>query len=77
MCHWIDYATIAIGLYAASAGVPENWILALQDRYAERHSSFGAVPMDPVWTHLPERNVRNTRLGYELYRDGKLQEGRD
>lgn len=25
------------------------------------------VPMDAVWTHLPERNVRNTRMGYDMY----------
>ncbi len=64
---WVDYATVAIGLYAAAAGMPLDWILRIQDEYAKRYSNFGNVPMDAVWTHLPERNVRNTRMGYDMY----------
>lgn len=67
---WVDYATVAIGLYAAAAGMPIDWILQIQDEYARRNSRYVGQPMDPLFKHLPQRNVRNTQLGYELYRNG-------
>ena len=68
-----DYATIAIGLYAAASGWPIDKILAAQDDYAKDHSRFDPQEkMDESYTHLAARNVRNTEIGYELYRSGRV-----
>lgn len=67
---WVDYATIAIGLYAAAAGLSESEILGLQNSYAWVWSNFGSAPKDRTYTNLAERNVRNTQLGFRLYREG-------
>jgi hypothetical protein len=72
---FIDYATIAIGLYAAAAGISENVILTAQNTAAAliHNPTLGGtpypknVPMDPTYTNLPARNVFNTNTGYSLY----------
>ncbi|HKO06589.1 MAG TPA: hypothetical protein VJ487_02665 [Alphaproteobacteria bacterium] len=70
---FVDYATIAIGLYGAAAGIPIETLFAIQDNYAWIMSQYpkGTV-YDETYTHLPERNVGNTELGYELYKSGKI-----
>ena len=70
---WVDYATVAIGLYAAAAGMPIDWILRIQDEYARRNSDFKDALRDSVYRNLREDNVRNTRLGYELYHSGRIR----
>jgi len=68
-----DYATIAIGLYMAAAGVPIQFALSLENGYAFLHSNFDPMePKDEVYTYLPKRNVRNTEIGYELYESGRI-----
>lgn len=63
-----EYATVAIGLYGAAAGIPEPEILRLQDEYARFFSHFGPnTEFDNVYAHLPADNVQNTHLGYDLY----------
>ena len=72
-----DYATIALGLCMAAAGVPMRIALLVQDIYAWHKSTFGGdEKMDAVYTNLPARNIRNTELGYELYRSGRISGGR-
>ena len=68
---WVDYATVAIGLYGAAAGMSERLLLTIQDEYARQGSDFKDAPRDPVYRNLREANVQNTRLGYELYRSGQ------
>jgi hypothetical protein len=68
-----DYATIAIGLYMAAAEIPIQIALLVEDIYARRHSTFGPdEPKDAIYRDLPTRNVRNTEIGYELYRSGRI-----
>jgi hypothetical protein len=68
-----DYATIAIGLYMAAALVPIEIALLVENEYARGHSEFDRdEPKDAVYTYLPKRNVRNTEIGYELYRSGRI-----
>jgi len=68
-----DYATIAIGLYMAAASVPMEIALLVENEYARRHSEFDRdEPKDAVYRYLPKRNVRNTEIGYELYRSGRI-----
>jgi len=68
-----DYATIAIGLYMAAASVPIEIALVVENEYARRHSEFGRDELkDAVYRNLPERNVRNTEIGHELYRSGRI-----
>ena len=67
-----DFATVAIGLYGAAASIPLDVLLTIQDRYAAGHSNFGSAKMDDKFTHLPEVNVRNTRLGYDLFASGRI-----
>lgn len=66
---YVDYATVAIGLWGASAKFPEETLLQIQNQYAALFSHFPeSTPMDSVYTHLPIRNVTNTKIGYDYYR---------
>ncbi len=66
-----DYANIAIGLYMAAAGVDIDDALSIADIYAKYKSHFGPdEKMDDVYIHLPERDVRDIKQGYELYNSG-------
>jgi hypothetical protein len=68
-----DYATIAIGLFAAAAGLPIQIALQIQNVYAFIWSNFDPQEQkDEVYTNLPKRNVRNTEIGYELYESGRI-----
>ena len=66
-----DYATIAIGLYMASMGIPKWACLMIQDRYAKDHSAFTEPPATG-YTRLPQRNVDNTDIGYDLVASGRV-----
>lgn len=71
---YVDYATVAIGLYAASVGMSRDEILRFQDVYAAANSHFGPnIEMDRTYTHLPARNVANTDLGFQLYEAGRVR----
>jgi len=67
-----DYATVGIGLYGAAAGIPVDEILTYQNAYAAGRSDFKKARMDPIYTNLAERNVFNTKLGYQLYQSGRI-----
>ena len=70
---FVDYATFALGLYAAAAGIPEDEVLTIENVYAGLNSSFPQkVARDPHYANLPERNVSNTRKGYEAYQQGRV-----
>lgn len=70
---YVDYATVAIDLYAASLGMSRNLILRVQDLYATANSRFDPVAKrDETYAHLPHRNVANTDLGYRLYQSGQI-----
>jgi hypothetical protein len=70
-----DYANIAIGLYFAAAGVKLEDGLRIANDYAEVMSVFHE-PMDEVYAHLPKRDVRDIKMGYELYQSGRISPGR-
>jgi hypothetical protein len=71
---FVDYATVAIGLYADAAGITENQILSIENNFALLESHYPpGTPMDSTYTHLPERNVANTDLGYQLVDSGRIQ----
>lgn len=40
--------------------------------FAWSFSDFGNVRFDSTYKSLPERNVLNTTLGYNLQKDGKI-----
>jgi hypothetical protein len=69
---FVDFSTVAIGLYAGARGIPEDAILSMEDSYAATHSNFGNVLMDSTYIHLPATNVWNTRLGYDLFYTGRI-----
>jgi hypothetical protein len=69
---YVDYATVAIGLYGAAAGIPEAVMLKAEDLYAAVKSDFGNTQHDTTYTHLAERNVVNTKFGYDLYESGRV-----
>jgi len=71
---YVDYATVAIGLYAASMGMSRDMILRVQDLYATANSRFDPeAERDKTYAHLPHRNVANTDLGYHLYQSGLIR----
>lgn len=68
----MDYATVAIGLYASS-GISREEILRVQDAYAAEYSRYPPdTVMDKTYTHLPVRNVANTDLGFQLYQSSGI-----
>ena len=71
---FVDYATVAIGLYAASSGMKRQEILGIQDNYARLRSHYAAgTLMDRTYTHLPARNVANTETGFKLIETGRIR----
>ena len=71
---FVDYSTVAIGLYAAANGISRTNVLTMQDMVARSSQYPRATEMDSVYTHLPTRNVFNTDLGYSLYDTGQIHE---
>ena len=69
---FIDAATVALGLYGAAAGIYPHDLLMLQSYYALLNSDFGNKERSRKYYPLPETNVENTRLGYELHRSGRI-----
>jgi hypothetical protein len=72
-----DAANVVIGLYAAALGLPPAAALHLADRYAEGHSRFVNEVMDRTYVHLPQRNVYDIKLGYELFQSGRVASDRE
>ncbi len=69
---FVDYSTVAIGLYAAAAGIPKNEILAIQNDVAENSNYPPNMFYNTTYSHLPEQNVTNMDLGYSLFRSGAI-----
>jgi hypothetical protein len=69
---FVDYSTVAIGLYAAAAGIPKDEILAIQNDVARNSTYPTNTFYDTTYSHLPEQNVTNTDLGYGLFRSGAI-----
>ena len=69
---FVDYATVAIGLYAAANGMTRREILNIQDLVARGSRYRSEEEKDSVYTHLPTRNIWNTDLGYSLYQSGRI-----
>lgn len=71
---FVDYATVAIGLYAASSGMRRAEILGIQNDYARLRSRYSTgTLMDRNYTHLPARNVANTETGFKLIETGRIK----
>ena len=67
---YVEYATIAIGLYAAAYGIPEDKILEIENITFGK--SMQDRDYDKIYKNLPEDNVKWTDVGYELYKSGKI-----
>jgi hypothetical protein len=62
---FVDYATVAIGMYGSTVGNPLDWNLTIQNAYASLRSTYKNETFDLIYTSLPLRNVENTRIGYD------------
>ncbi len=69
---FVDYATVLIGLYAAASGIPAFLILLVEDIVAFGSDFGDNKDWDPIFRNLPERNVKNTDMGYLLYNSGRI-----
>ncbi|MBW9336787.1 hypothetical protein FEE59_25050, partial [Herbaspirillum sp. RU 5E] len=69
---YIDSATVAIGVYAASAGMTINSILSIQNMVARSGVYAPGTTMDSMYQYLPVRNVINTKIGYDLVKSGRF-----
>ncbi|HUI17776.1 MAG TPA: hypothetical protein VL244_08940 [Alphaproteobacteria bacterium] len=70
---FINYATVALGLYGAAAGIDIDSMLEIENIYFALQSTHRkGAEMDKTYTHLPETNVKDTELGYELFETGKI-----
>jgi hypothetical protein len=67
-----DAATVALGLYGSAAGLDPHHLLTMQALYALANSDFGDAIRNREYYPLPEINVRNTMLGYQLHRSGRI-----
>ena len=64
---YVDYATIARGLYADALGLHTHEIPCLEDAYVwYRETPYKGRTMDRQFTHLRVENVNDTKIGYEL-----------
>ena len=70
---YVDFATIAIGITADAMHWKADATLDLENDYAALKSHFGNVPMSTIWPSLPQRNVYNTFMGYNLYDTGAVK----
>jgi hypothetical protein len=62
-----DFANVAIGLYAAAAGIPQTVTLFIANQYGAKNSDFGHAKRDPDYPDLRVQNVYDIKLGYQLY----------
>jgi hypothetical protein len=69
---FVDYATVAIGLYCAANGIAREQSLTIQNLIARTSHYRSGEEMDKTYIYLPARNVRNTDLGYSLYQSGRI-----
>jgi hypothetical protein len=72
---FVEYASIVIGLFGAASAINETLLLVISDVYAiaaSTHRYSPANPRDPTFGALPARNIWNTRLGYQLYKTGRI-----
>jgi hypothetical protein len=69
---FIDAATIALGLYGSAAGIDPDRLLRIQSHYARLFSDFKGAQTNAEYHPLPKTNVRNTHLGYDLHRSGRI-----
>ena len=56
---YIDYSTVAIGIYSKAAGYSSDEILNLQNIYSKYLSNYGNDSFEATYTYLPKRNVYN------------------
>lgn len=71
-----DVSTINIGIYAAASGMSLNDILTVENTYVQiTNADFNwkINSPDKVYKYLPVRNVENTKIGYELYKNGQIK----
>lgn len=69
---FVNAASIAIGIYAAAAGWDLHDVLTVSNAFAAVASSHGKVKYSKKYKALPERNVLNTTIGYNMQKDGKI-----
>ncbi len=70
---FVDFSTVAIGLYAAALGLSETEILIIETAYATKHSEWSkGTEFDPILRYLPTNNVINTKKGVDLYESGRI-----
>lgn len=68
-----DFANVAIGLYAAAAGIPQDATLFFANKYAALKSGFSAKQkMDPTYPNMTDYGVYDIKLGYQLYQSGLI-----
>ena len=68
-----DFANVAIGLFAAAAGLPEASTLGAVNAAAYWESNFASkwIP-DVIYGNLRVQNVYDIKLGYSLYLSGQI-----
>jgi hypothetical protein len=67
---YIDAASVAIGVHAAAAGMSLNVSLSAQNFFARNSTYPPGTFMSPTYSNLPQRNVDNTTIGYNLVKKG-------
>jgi RHS repeat-associated protein len=70
-----DVANLAIGVYAASAGIPLSTVLSIANDSVSMGMMSRWAPgtdMDTTYTSLPQRNVQDITIGYGLVTSGRV-----
>lgn len=72
---FIEFSNLAIGIYAAAAGLPEDFLLEIANQYARVRSNFSKTePMDEAYHFLRKVNVYDIQAGYELVRSRRIRD---
>jgi hypothetical protein len=67
------FANVAIGLYAAAAGIPQDVTLFIANRYATKKSRYAPdQKMDAMYPNMSDYGVYGIKLGYRLYQSGSI-----
>jgi RHS repeat-associated protein len=70
---FVDFANVAIGLYAAAAGIPQETTLSIANRYAATSVFAPRAVRDPTYQNLRIENAFDIRLGYQLVYTGRIR----
>ncbi len=71
---FVAYSTVAIVLPASAAGISKDVRLDLKNKFAYIFSRYkNTTKFDEKYNYLPDKNIINTEIGYDLFESKKIK----